>query len=403
MNILHTMTGSWGTGSGTVVEALAKAFTEQGHRMAVLYPDLNALPDLRHAPEVQHEIWEFPIEERGVELYTFPLMIADPNPRNVDKAWTFRDLTEAQLALYISSFQQRFAEVVRVFEPDVIECHHIWAMPYAVSQLGHQYLCTAHHSDQMGFVFDERIRPYAIEAAQNAYHIFAVSEGTRAEVIDYYGVAEDNVTVVANGYDQEVFYPREVHREVLFQEFELAIPDDAPIVTFAGKLSRTKGIDTLLLANRQIQQQRDVHFILFGAGQLEEALDDHLRDQYSLKNIHFLGHKQYETIARFHNVARLSVMPSRTEGFGIAGLEAMGCGLPLVLTRTGGLDAYAVGAVVEPEDDAALADAILRILALSEDEYQALSYAAYEAARKFSWDALAEKRLSYYQSLHLEN
>ena len=409
MKVLFTMTGNWGTGSGTVVEALSKHLSEQGHQVCILYPELQSRRSKSgaRAPEARHEIWEFPIEEEGVELYTFPLMIKDPNPRNVTGAWTFKDLTEKQLALYIQHFQRRFKEVVASFQPDIIECHHIWLMPFAVRQLRYPYLTVAHHSDQMAYRFDERMRPYAMGAAQGSSHIFAVSEVTRDKVVDYYDVPSELVTVTGNGYDRTVFKPMEIDPASVYAKADLAIPPEAPVVTFAGKLSRTKGIDTLLLANRMLRNERqDVHFAVFGAGELDEALKapegsagGPASSDYDRTNVHFIGHQPYETIAEFHNAARLSVMPSRTEGFGIAGLEAMGCGRPLVATRTGGLDRYAVGAVVEPEDEEALAREILRIIDLPDDHYETLCEDALAAARRFSWEHIAQQRLLHYRDM----
>ena len=402
MNILFTMTGSWGTGSGTVVEALTQHFTGLGHEVCVLYPELNpeAAEANPNAAKARQEQWGFPLEEDGIELYTFPLMLSDPNPRNVEGAWTFQDLSEDQLALYISSFQRRFQEVVRDFQPDVIECHHIWAMPYAVHQLGQPYIAVAHHSDQMAFRRDERMQSYAIEAAQGAAHIFAVSEATRDEVTDFYDVADERVTVTGNGYDRTIFKPADVHPLQLYKTYDLDIPAEAPVVTFAGKLSRTKGIDTLLAANRLLRERRsDIHFVIFGAGRLEDALAQGSAELYDRTNVHFVGHQPYDVIAAFHNAGRLSVMPSRSEGFGIAGLEAMGCGRPLVVTRTGGLDAYAKGAVIQPEDEEALADAIQEVVELPTDQYENLCEEALAAARAFSWEAIAEQRLVLYRDL----
>lgn len=401
MNILFTMTGSWGTGSGTVVEAVSHELVQRGHRVRVLYPEaqVGRREAAKQALHAQHDLWRFPIQREGVELYTFPLMIADPNPTNYRDAPTFKELTQEQLDLYITAFQEAFSRTVEAFRPDVVECQHVWAMPYAIAELGHPYIAVAHHSDQMGFHYDERMRPYARRAAQAARYVFAISRAVREEVMELYSLSPERVPLIFNGYDQQIFQPRPEDRAALLAEFDLDIPADAPIVTFAGKLSKTKGVDILLLANRLIQRRREVHFCLFGTGALEDVLDEALEDEYLLDNVHLLGHRPYETIARFHNVARLSVMPSRTEGFGIAGLEAMGCGLPLVITRAGGVDEYAVGAVIDPEDVDALAEAVLRLVEMPEAERERLGAQALEAARAFSWPSITDQRLEYYRKM----
>lgn len=403
MKILFTMTGAWGTGSGTVVDALSRVLVQRGHRIAVLYPQAPVDAEIDSgagegvfAPGAQHEVWTFPVENGTATLPTFPLMISDPNPANLTDAPTFRELTDAQLALYIDAFRARLAAVVADFQPDVIECQHVWAMPHVAAELGLPYIAVAHHSDQMGFRQDRRMQPIAIHAAQKAAYVFAISDAVRDDVVALYDVPPARVPVIYNGYDHDLFQPRPVDRAALFEAHELPIPADAPVVTFAGKLSRTKGIDILLEANRRIQEARPVHFVIFGTGTLEDALDPEAADRYDDTNVHFLGHRDYAVIAAFHNAADLSVMPSRTEGFGIAGLEAMGCGLPLVVTRTGGLDRFSKGAVVPPGDPAALADAVLRIVDLPEAAYRKLSADALEAARAFSWESVMDERLEYY-------
>ncbi len=403
MRILFTMTGSWGTGSGTVVEAVVAELAGLGHEIGILYPQTEGAPVLsgEHAPEATHFIWPFPLQGEGVALYTFPLMIPDPNPTNFDDAPTFRDIDQAQLDLYIASFTARLEDVVAAFQPDVIECQHIWAMPYAVAELGLDFIVCARHSDQMGFAYDERIRPYATKAAHDAVFLFAITDANREEILEYYNVPADKVVTIGNGYDKGVFKPVDVDRAALLRQFDLDIPADAPLVTFAGKLSKTKGVDFLYAANKLIQEHYAAsgkpapHLILFGTGKLDDVLDGD-PDQYSHDNMHLVGHQTYEVVRDFHNLARLSVMPSRTEGFGLAALEAMGCGLPLVVTEIGAADTYAVGEIVPSEDAEALAEGMLTLLQMPEAEYQALRARALAKARTFSWAEIAAQRLTYY-------
>ncbi|NNF57148.1 MAG: glycosyltransferase [Rhodothermaceae bacterium] len=400
MRILFTMTGGWGTGSGTVVAALADRLHDLGHTVGILYPDTRDAPDVDvPAPDAEHLLWTFPIVLEGVELYTFPLMIPDPNPANFDGAWTYSALTQAQLDLFLSSFRARLAEVVAAFRPDVIECQHVWAMPYAASELGLPYFVMAHHSDQMAFHQDTRMRPYATHAARQAENVFALSEGNKAEIVGLYGVLPEEVIVMGNGYDREVFRPIEVNRAALLAAHDLTIPAEAPLVTFAGKLSKTKGVDIILEANRLLRERLAVppHLLLFGSGKLEETLDPNRPEAYSREGCHFLGHQPYAVVRDFHNAARLSIMPSRAEGFGLAALEAMGCGLPVVVTRLGGPDSYSVGPIIEPEEPEALADAMEAVLAMPDDPYAALCDEALRVARTFSWEAVVDKRLRYFR------
>lgn len=402
MRILFTNTGPWGTGSATVVDAISLEMMRQGHEVRIIFPDCHFesmdMDKYYGHPEVYH-IWEFPIKRGDIELYTFPLIIPDPHPRNYRHAWTFKDMTEKQLGLYMSEFKRQITSIIESFNPDIIECQHIWAMDHVIMELGYSYLSAAHHSDQMGFLRDQRMQAYAIRAAQSAEYILAISDFVRDEVLKLYPIEPKKVLSTGNGYNQETFYPRRVNRGKLLADFHLDIPEHAPVVTFTGKISKTKGVDILLLANRIIQQHREVHLLLFGAGELEDVLDEDKLGLYCLDNVHVMGHQLFDTLAQFHGMASLSVLPSRSEGFGIAALEAMGCGIPLVVTRTGGPDKFAVGKVVDKESPEQLANAVLDILSLPHDEHGTLCRVAYRKAHEFSWGSIVEQRLELYDKV----
>jgi hypothetical protein len=68
------------------------------------------------------------------------------------------------LQLYFEEGQRELKRVIDSFRPDIIECQHIWTIPYMVRTLGHPYLLTAHHSDQMGYRYDRRMQQYANQA-----------------------------------------------------------------------------------------------------------------------------------------------------------------------------------------------------------------------------------------------
>ncbi|MCP5506386.1 MAG: glycosyltransferase family 4 protein [Chlamydiales bacterium] len=399
MKILLTNTGPWGTGSFTVARALLEEYLEMGHEVKLFFPDSKEpSKDLEYYyshPEL-YEIWKLPIEKDGLRLDSFPLMIPDPHPRN-PVGTTYKELSEKELQFYFDSFKERIVPVLEGFKPDIIECQHIWAYDHIIDELGYPFIAAAHHSDQMGFLYDPRMQPIAKQSARDARFIFALSEENKQEIIELYGIKGEKVVILENGYDRKIFHPFNVNRRELFQEFQQNIPDDAFVVSFAGKLSKTKGIDTLLQANKLLRADEKIHFLILGSGNLKKALLDVDPKILCMDRIHFVGHLIPENVARFHNGADITVMPSRTEGFGLSCLEAMGCGLPAVVTRSGGPEHYAVGEVIEKENPKALADAIRKLKALPKTDLLALSKKAIEVAHHYSWTGNAEKRLQYYQ------
>ena len=399
MRILMTSTGAWGTGSFFVMEAVAKELRQQGHVVKELFPDSGAESTDRskyYSNLDWYEVWRFPIQEGEVVLDNFPLMIPDPHPRNLSGI-TYKDLTAEQLELFFNKFSQKIQQVYREFKPDIIECQHLWSMDYVIDKLKLPYIPVAHYSDQLGFEYDPGMRERILQVAQHSKYIFAVSEHIRRKVIELYQVSPAKVITINNGYDEDIFQPLHISRAEVLRELKLDIADDTEIITFTGKLSHTKGIDILLDAICLLQKtQSGLHFLIFGAGDVAPDIQDKL-SACEMADISLLGHCSPELIARAHNIAKLSVLPSRHEGFGLAILEAMGCGIPVVVTEDTGPAEFAVGKVVAQEDPEQLAAAILEIIKLPPKKYQKLAKQALAKARQFSWVQSAQQRLQYYK------
>ncbi len=401
MRVLLTNTGPWGTGSAVVAEAVVKDLRRRGHPAMLFFPDAQfETPEKKHyygQPE-RYRIWRFPVERDGLRLETFPLMITDPHPRNFPRAWTFHDLPDELLALYEQEARRELERVIEDFRPDIIECQHIWTMGRLVNALGLPYIVTAHHSDQLGYRYDLRMQPLANQAAAGARWIFAISDFVRREVLTlYHPIDPDKVVVLENGYNQRLFRPRRVNRRQVLRA--LGVPDQErlPLISFSGKISHTKGVDILLRANRRLQRERKALLLLLGAGRLEEVFSAEERADFHRENVHLLGHRPQSVLAQVHNLAAVSVMPSRSEGFGIAALEAMGCGTPVVVSRSGGPESFAVGENVPVADPEALAGALLKILALPPGEARALRRTAHQQALHYSWREITQRRLRYYR------
>jgi hypothetical protein len=164
MKILQTMTGPPGTGSGTVALAVHDELLTQGHDAHLFYPDVVADP--APASDPRHHVWPFPVDDGTSHLPTFPKMIPDPHPREVGASLTVRDLSPEALELYLLAGKKALAALVAELEPDVLECHHLWSVTWAAAELGLPYVAVPHGSDQMGYRFDERFRPWAERAAR---------------------------------------------------------------------------------------------------------------------------------------------------------------------------------------------------------------------------------------------
>lgn len=402
MRFLFTITGPWGTGAAAVVDGVAKELMRLGHAVKIIFPDSGLpSPDSKkyYGNQELYHIIKFPLQHKGFSFNSFPLIIPDPNPRNPD-GLTYKDLTDDEFDAFIDLLRKHFKDVIDKFKPDVIETEHIWLMGYVLGEMGHPYLAGAHYSDQLGFRYDERMQPYAIQCAQKARYIFAISEHVKEEIESLYKVPRQNVILMHNGYDQELFQPMEVSKIKLYNKFGIDADPELPSVTFVGKISRTKGFDILLKANAIVQNKIPYTLLIFGAGEMNDVFKKPTPPE-QLKNVYILGHRPPEDIAQFHNISEFSVLPSREEGFSIAALEAMGCGLPMVATRSGQLEKFVVGKIVPPGKAAPLANAMEEMLRMPSEARNELGKKSFKIALQYSWKDIVKKRMAYYRLLYL--
>ena len=135
------------------------------------------------------------------------------------------------------------------------------------------------------------------------------------------------VHVIYNGVDSKQLKNKTAH----------AHPQ--PYVLAYGRLTHQKGFDLLLRAYAQaVKKGSDVDLILAGDGEEREALEA-LAFRFGLDGrVHFFGRATPDEVVRLLNGCLFVVVPSRQESFGIAALEALAAGKPVLATRVGGLE-----------------------------------------------------------------
>ena len=143
-----------------------------------------------------------------------------------------------------------------------------------------------------------------------------------------------------------------------------------PLVLFVGRLEPLKGVPVLLEAAQLVlKRMPHVRFVLAGGNHptlTKESLS-RLVQQFSLNGqVEFVGYVPSEQLIGWYRRVTLCVLPSYYETFGIAALESMAFGVPVVATRVGGLPEVIVdgvtGFLVAPGNSHALAEKIICLL-----------------------------------------
>jgi glycosyltransferase involved in cell wall biosynthesis len=162
-----------------------------------------------------------------------------------------------------------------------------------------------------------------------------------------------------------------------------------------------KGIDVLLPAFRQIPRD-DLRLRLVGDGPLRGEFEDLSRRLGLADRVTFVGSLERDELSREMRACDFFVLPSRSESFGLAALEAMACGKAVIASYVGGLRDFiengVTGLSVPPDDVSALASAIDRV-ASDASLRRRLGDNARTAALRYTVDATADKYEQLFQSL----
>jgi glycosyltransferase involved in cell wall biosynthesis len=199
--------------------------------------------------------------------------------------------------------------------------------------------------------------------------IITVSPKQREEILAYGIGHPGKVRAIDFGLELQGFVDAGAVRSTVRQTIGLA--SDVPLVGIIGRLAPVKGHVYFLEAAQQVlQQHADVHFAIIGDGELRQALERQAAALGITEQIHFLGFLP-NSPAIFTDLD-LVVLSSLNEGTPVTLIEAMAAGKPVVATSVGGVSDLVAhertGLLVPSKDSTALADGILRILALSAEE-----------------------------------
>ena len=176
-------------------------------------------------------------------------------------------------------------------------------------------------------------------------------------------LADSQCIVIPNGVDTEVFRR---HRDRSLR-VELGLADDIALIGAIGNVRRPKAYDVLLGASHAlVNRSQRFHLVIAGdrANDLGRQLEQLSRDLGIEKHVTFLGLRP--DVARILNNLDVFVLSSHTEGFSIACIEAMACGVPVVATRSGGPEEILegeAGLLVPTGEPEALTLAIERVIA----------------------------------------
>jgi glycosyltransferase involved in cell wall biosynthesis len=222
-----------------------------------------------------------------------------------------------------------------------------------------------------------------------------VSELTKRTIVNHYGVHPDKVTVVHNG--NTVMTDTHSERLAPLMHFKQS---GKKVVLFAGRITIQKGVDYFVRAAKKvIEYEQNVHFIVAGAGDMEQQIIN-LTYELGINNYFtFTGYFTVDDQKTLYTLADLIVMPSVSEPFGIIPLESMATGTPVIVSRQSGVSEVITHALkVDYWDTDEMANQIIAVIrhpVLKET----LQKEGLQQVKGITWDKAAKKMKELYQSI----
>lgn len=174
-----------------------------------------------------------------------------------------------------------------------------------------------------------------------------------------------------------------------------------PILLFVGGNFERKGLPTLLRALPAILQHHpEYRLVVVGRYTNQNACVQLANDLGVGQQVTFTGYLENDAVQAWHQKAKLFIMPSLMEGFGIVYLEAMRSGTPVIATDVGGIPEVVNegtnGVMVRPNQPEELAAACLRLLT-DEALYKQLSQGATQTLEKFTPDSMITQTETFFE------
>ena len=303
------------TGSGIYLTELVRVMAEQGHTQGVVAgvykEDVVNLPDFAKFYPVYYNSPELPFNIFGM---------SDEMPYESTR---YCDMTRDMEEKFKKAFLTVIERAVEEIKPDVILCHHLYLLTSLVRERypRAKVYGFCHNTDirQMGKHNLER--DYIIENVRKLDRIFAPQKAQADEVVKAYGVKEDKITLVGIGYNQSIFNANGRTEE-----------EGVKRLLFTGKVSEKKGVMSLLkcLNKLDIPKERNEE---------EYEIIKELAKNCKYK-VEFTGRLTPLQVADRYRSSDIFVLPSFFDAIPLVVIEALACGMKVVLTTLPGVPEF---------------------------------------------------------------
>jgi glycosyltransferase involved in cell wall biosynthesis len=252
------------------------------------------------------------------------------------------------------------------------------------------------------FLTRDSARYYGLidRAVRRANHIIAVSEATKQDLIRLTGTPNNKISVIYEAAES-IYFPVQDQEALEHIRTQYHLSDK--YILFVGTIEPRKNLKTLIRAFDILLKNYKPQVNLAIVGKPGWLYEDvyQLVEELSLHDtVKFLGHVPTADLPLLYNASQMLILPSFYEGFGLPPLEAMSCGIPVVVSDTSAMPEVVGDAAlrVDPEDTEGFAVAMWRFLS-DQDLRADMIVKGKKRAKAFSWKRAAQETSEIYRKL----
>ncbi len=422
-------------GLGTACYGLTRALARRGHQLIFVIPRTRSDEPAQHlrlisasgtpvplsltraTAHAARALWEKRFSLRILDAALFPYA-SPPIP-----SARFHGQTPSEDSIKVRAFEQESQSIVTLLESegdyganlmaevyrysqaagalalresfDVIHAHDWMAFPAGLlaRAVSRRPLILHVHSleyDRSGDHPNPEILEIERAGLEAADAVIAVSHYTRQMIITRYGIAPEKIHVVHNA----------VSREEAPRLYRVQRRSEEKIVLFMGRITFQKGPDYFVeAAGLVLPRLPHVRFVMAGSGDMLPRIIQRAAQLRIGSRFHFTGFLKGPAVERMYALSDLYVMPSVSEPFGIAPLEAMLFDVPVLLSRQSGVSEVLRNALtVDFWDVREIANKIIAVLQHPPLANEIVRHCR-EELRAIRWDNAAEAIASVYQTV----
>jgi glycosyltransferase involved in cell wall biosynthesis len=246
---------------------------------------------------------------------------------------------------------------------------------------------------------------WTAHSVKTANHLLAISKATKNDIIERYQIPKDRITVTYPGYDEKKFQIPNSKFQINKIKEKYKIEGD--YLLFLSTLKPGKNIEGLIEAFKLVVSDQwlaignkspvtshrpPLTLVIAGKkGWLYQTIFEKVKQLGLEDKVIFTGFVDEEEVPALMAGAKVFVLPSFWEGFGIPVIEALACGVPVIVSNVGSLPEVvgSAGVMIDPHEPVKIAQGIEKAI----KERKELVEKGLKQAKKFSWEKCAEQTM----------